>query len=75
MIDPRERSFCYTGPVLPAPWITGHDILSLGIPEGREVGSWHKKAYEAQLEGRFEKRDDLLAWLQSELAKINAKPG
>lgn len=62
-------------PVLPAPWITGHDILSLGIPEGREVGSWHKKAYEAQLEGRFENRDVLLAWLKTELAKINGKPG
>jgi poly(A) polymerase len=54
-------------PVLPAPWITGHDILSLGIPEGRQVGFWHKKAYEAQLEGRFENRNELLAWLKSEL--------
>jgi poly(A) polymerase len=62
-------------PVLPAPWITGRDILSLGIPEGREVGAWHKKAYDAQLEGRFENREDLLAWLKSELAKINGKPG
>ena len=62
-------------PVLPTPWITGHDILSLGVPEGREVGSWHKKSYEAQLEGRFENRDALLAWLRSELAKIDGKPG
>ena len=62
-------------PVLPVPWIKGHDILSLGIPEGREVGFWHKKAYEAQLEGRFENRDDLLAWLKAELSKINGKPG
>ena len=62
-------------PVLPPPWITGRDILSLGIPEGREVGAWHKKAYEAQLEGRFGNREDLLAWLKSELAKINGKPG
>ena len=57
-------------PVLPAPWITGHDILSLGIPKGPQVGSWHKKAYEAQLECHFENRDELLAWLKSELGAV-----
>jgi tRNA nucleotidyltransferase/poly(A) polymerase len=62
-------------PILPSPWITGHDIISLGIPEGRQVGFWHKKAYEAQLEGRFENRDGLLAWLNSELTKIHGKSG
>jgi poly(A) polymerase len=62
-------------PALPPPWITGNDILSLGIPTGREVGVWHKKAYEAQLEGRFENREDLLAWLRSELAKVDGKTG
>ena len=62
-------------PVLPPPWITGHDILALGIPEGREVGVWHKKAYEGQLEGRFKSRDDLLVWLRSELTKIDSPSG
>lgn len=62
-------------PVLPAPWIRGGDILSLGIPEGPAVGAWYKKAYEAQLEGRFTDRDALLSWLKSELAKVNGKPG
>ena len=62
-------------PVLPDPWIKGRDILSLGVPEGPDVGTWHKKSYEAQLEGRFNDRDDLLAWLKSELAKIDGKPG
>jgi putative nucleotidyltransferase with HDIG domain len=52
-------------PVLPPPWITGHDILSLGVAEGPNVGLWHKKAYEAQLEGQFSNREELLAWLKS----------
>ncbi len=54
-------------PVLPSPWITGRDILSLGIPEGPEVGAWRKKAYEAQLEGTFPDRSALLEWLRREI--------
>jgi len=50
-------------PVLPAPWITGRDIMSLGVPEGPGVGIWRKKAYDAQLEGTFPDRAALLEWL------------
>jgi poly(A) polymerase len=56
-------------PVLPAPWVNGRDIMQLGIPEGRDVGVWRQKAYEAQLEGTFPDREHLLAWLKSELAQ------
>ena len=58
-----------TEPVLPAPWITGTDIIALGIPEGPAVGTWHKTAYDAQLESRFNSRDDLLAWLTEEISR------
>jgi poly(A) polymerase len=51
-------------PTLPAPWVTGHDIMALGVSEGPEVGQWHRKAYEAQLEERFQTREDILAWLR-----------
>ncbi len=54
-------------PALPEPWVSGRDIIALGIPEGREVGHWRKLAYDAQLESRFENRDALLAWLASEI--------
>jgi len=60
-------------PVLPAPWITGGDILKLGIPEGPEVGKWHRKAYEAQLENQCKDREALLEWLRAELAKIDGE--
>jgi tRNA nucleotidyltransferase/poly(A) polymerase len=60
-------------PVLPRPWITGHDILRLGIPEGAEVGVWHRKAYEAQLEQRFPDRETLLRWIEREIAEATAR--
>lgn len=53
-------------PVLPDPIINGHDIMALGVPEGPAVGRWHKRAYEAQLEGRFSSREEGLAWIRRE---------
>ncbi len=61
-------------PVLPKPWINGLDIMTLGVPEGPQVGVWHRKAYEAQLEGRFADRDQLLDWLRTALPEIHGKP-
>jgi poly(A) polymerase len=61
-------------PALPAPWVSGHDIMALGIPEGPAVGSWHRKAYEAQLEGRFSSREDGLAWLRKAMAASGGEP-
>jgi poly(A) polymerase len=50
-------------PVLPEPWITGRDVMALGVPEGPEVGRWRKAAYDLQLEGSLPDRAALLAWL------------
>lgn len=57
-------------PALPEPWVTGRDIMALGIPEGPEVGVWRKKAYDAQLEGVVEDRETLLAWLRHEITGV-----
>lgn len=54
-------------PVLPKPWVNGHDILALGVPEGPRVGEWHRRAYDAQLEGVHPDREALLRWLQHEI--------
>lgn len=54
-------------PVLPKPWISGHDIMSMGVPEGPTVGKWHRAAHDAQLEGRFADHEQLLAWLEGEI--------
>jgi len=54
-------------PVLPEPWVSGHDILQMGVPEGPAVGRWRREAYDAQLDGRCRDRDELLAWLRSRM--------
>ena len=36
---------------------------------GRQVGIWLKKSYDAQLEGQFSSREDLLTWLADEIGK------
>jgi len=58
-------------PVLPPPWVTGNDIMHLGVPHGPEIGAWKQKAYDAQLEGRFQNRDETLKWLESEMMREN----
>lgn len=55
-------------PVLPKPWVSGHDIISLGVTAGREIGFWKQRAYDAQLEGLVANREAALAWLGRELA-------
>ncbi|NQU41338.1 MAG: HD domain-containing protein [Lentisphaerae bacterium] len=55
-------------PVLPDAWVTGRDVMPLGIGEGPQVGRWLRLAYEAQLENRFPDRATLLDWLKREIA-------
>jgi len=54
-------------PVLPEPWLTGHDILAMGVPKGPEVGRWLRRAYELQLEGAASDRESLLALIRKEI--------
>jgi len=52
-------------PILPKPWICGHDLIDMGIKEGKLIGQILKKAYDAQMEERFADRDELLEWIRS----------
>ena len=64
-----ERKAAYAHrPVLPSPWVSGRDIMALGVPEGPRVGSWRRQAYDAQLDGRFPDREALLAWVRENIA-------
>jgi poly(A) polymerase len=56
-------------PVLPDPWITGRDIIEMGIPEGPEVGRWRRVAYDAQIENRFKTPGALRRWLHALIHK------
>lgn len=62
------QAACRAEPVLPKPWVTGHDILALGLVAGPEIGRWKQRAYDAQLEGLVENREAALAWLRRELS-------
>ena len=52
-------------PILPEPWLCGHDLIAMGIKEGRLIGQILKEAYDAQMEDRFASRDELLEWVRS----------
>ncbi|MDF7806753.1 HDIG domain-containing protein [Pontiellaceae bacterium B12219] len=51
-------------PILPKPWITGHDLIALGITDGRRIGKILKETYEYQMEDQFSSKDDLLDWVR-----------
>lgn len=56
-------------PPMPKPWITGTDIIEMGVPESPRIGRLRTMAYDAQLEGQFKTREELLEWLKSESCK------
>ncbi len=50
-------------PILPPPFLSGHDVIAAGIPAGKRVGEILRKAQDAQLNGLLESRKDALEWL------------
>ncbi len=52
-------------PILPKPWLSGHDLLDMNIREGKRIGKILKEAYNAQIEDRFADRNELLDWVTS----------
>jgi poly(A) polymerase len=53
-------------PILPEPWISGHDLMAIGIKEGKQIGKILQKAYDAQMEDRFSSREELLNWIKTD---------
>ncbi len=51
-------------PILPEPWLCGHDLIALGIKEGKLIGKILKEAYDEQIEERFADREALLEWVR-----------
>lgn len=51
----------------PAALVRGHDVLACGIPVGPLIGTWLRKAYDAQLDGAFATHTAGVAWLQQQL--------
>jgi putative nucleotidyltransferase with HDIG domain len=48
---------------LPEPWVTGRDLLRLGL-KGQAIGEWKQRAYDEQLEGRFADKEGLMRWVE-----------
>ena len=54
-------------PVLPDPWVSGRDLIGLGVAPGPRIGELLKRAYDAQLDGRFNTRDEQLRWVKQQI--------
>jgi poly(A) polymerase len=54
-------------PVLPDPWISGHDVIALGVPPGPAIGRWLRVAYARQLDGLDPTPEAQLDWLKRQL--------
>ncbi len=50
--------------VAPEPWVTGDDLLGLGIQAGPKIGDLLEAVYDAQLEGRVKSRAEGLDWVK-----------
>lgn len=51
--------------VAPEPWVTGEDLIGMGLEPGPDFGRWLDDVYDAQLDGRVTDRDTALAWVRS----------
>jgi len=59
-------------PVLPFAWVSGRDIIALGLAEGPAIGRWKRMAYDAQIENRFKTRGELLQWLKTRIESVES---
>ncbi len=53
-------------PLIPKPFVNGHDLMALGLKPGPRIGEILEAAQTRQLEGGFADRDAALAWVKSE---------
>ncbi len=53
-------------PALPEPWVNGHDLIAMGIREGRQMGRILREAYNLQIEGGVAGRDELLERIRNQ---------
>jgi poly(A) polymerase len=51
--------------VAPAPLLTGHDLLALGMKPGPSLGALLREARELQLEEKLRSREEALAWAEA----------
>jgi len=64
--DARKEEFRISQETM-QPLLLGRDLLALGVPAGREMGTHLKRLYELQLDGAFRTREQGLALFRREL--------
>ncbi len=58
-------------PCLPAPWITGQDLIQMGLKPGPRFGRILKQAYDLQLDGTYPRREELLDHIRNKHSRNN----
>ena len=61
----KQEEFAHE-PLIPKPFVTGHDLLANGVAPGPRMGEILEAAQTRQLEGAFADREAALAWVQKE---------
>ena len=61
----RQEEFAHE-PLIPKPFVNGHDLILLGLQPGPKIGEILEAAQVRQLEGAFRDRDDALRWVKAE---------
>lgn len=56
-------------PILPARWISGADLIALGIRPGPALGALLQQAYDLQLNGGAANRRELIDWLKRQVER------
>jgi tRNA nucleotidyltransferase/poly(A) polymerase len=57
-------------PLIPKPFVNGHDLIALGVKPGPQIGELLEAAQTRQLEGGFADRAEALAWAREEVGKL-----
>ncbi len=61
----KQEEFAHE-PLIPKPFFNGHDLLSLGLTPGPQIGAILEAAQTRQLEGAFADREEALRWVKAE---------
>ena len=69
-----ESAVPFAEGVAPEPWVSGQDLIDVGLKPGPQFRRWLDVVYDAQLEGRVASRDEAIAALHG-LAGVNSSDG
>ena len=61
----KQEEFAHA-PLIPKPFVTGHDLIGWGMRPGPRFGEILEAAMNRQLEGAFQDREAALAWARDE---------